>query len=257
MFWPKLDIESSALDLLTSQPFAHRGLHDAGQGIVENSLAAFDRAIEGGHGIELDVQLTLDGDVIVFHDATLGRLTDAAGRVAHRSTAELQRIGLKGTGERLHTLYDVLRHIGGRVPVLIEVKANDRRYLPACLAVRRALEGYRGLVAVMSFHPNVPAWYAENAPRFVRGLVMTEADRKALSPYNLRERLRRQAIVWRAKPHFLAFDIRRLPSPFAAAARERGLKLLTWTVRGNAAHVLAGRCADQVIFEGDLPAKAV
>ena len=252
MFWPKPDIEGSALDFLSRQPFAHRGLHDAG--VAENSLAAFDRAIAQGFGIELDVQLTRDGDVVVFHDATLDRMTDATGPVAQRSVAELQAIGLKGTDETLHTLYDVLRHIGGRVPVLIEVKATDRRYLPASLAVRRALEGYKGPTAVMSFHPNVPAWYAENAPKVVRGLVMTEADRRPLSPYNLRERLRRQAMVWRARPHFLAFDIRRLPSPFTAAARDHGLKLLTWTVRGDAAHALAGRCADQVIFEGDLPA---
>lgn len=256
MFWPTLDIETSALDFLTRQPFAHRGLHDADRGIPENSLAAFDRAIERGYGIELDVRMTRDGDVIVFHDPNLDRMTDVRGQIARMSWQQLRQIRLKGSRETLQTLHDVLLHVRGRVPVLIEVKATENRFLPACFAVRRALEGYRGSAAVMSFHPGVPAWFAEHAPRIVRGLVMTENEGWAFSPYDLRKRLRRQLLMWKAKPHFLAFDIRRLPSPFTAAARERGFKVLTWTVRGDAAHALAGRCADQVIFEGDLPATA-
>ena len=254
MYWPALDIETSALDFLTRQPFAHRGLHDAS--VPENSLAAFDRAITKGYGIELDVRMTHDGDVIVFHDATLERMTGQHGDVMRMSSQQLCGIRLKGSKERLQTLYDVLHHVGGRVPVLIEVKATGNKYLPACFAVRRALEGYRGEVAVMSFHPGVAGWYAENAPRIVRGLVMTESDGRGLSPYSLRKRLRRQLLIWKAKPHVLAFDVRRRPSPFTAGARERGYKVLTWTVRGDAAHALAGRCADQVIFEGDLPARA-
>jgi glycerophosphoryl diester phosphodiesterase len=253
MFWPKLDIGTSALSFLTRQPFAHRGLHD-GARIPENSLAAFDAAIAKGFGIELDVRITHDGDVIVFHDATLERMTGERGEVGKMSARQLRGIRLKGTKETLRTLHDVLHHVAGRVPILIEVKASYNRFLPACFAVRRALEGYRGEVAVMSFHPGVPAWYAENAPNFVRGLVMTDA--RGLSPYRLRERLRRQLLVWKAKPHFLAYDVRRLPSPFAAAARARGYKVLTWTVRSDAAHAVAGRCADGVIFEGDLPARA-
>jgi len=252
MYWPKLDIDASALDFLVRQPFAHRGLH--GPQVPENSLAAFDRAIERGYGIELDVRMTQDGDVIVFHDSTLDRMTNARGEVMRLSAAQLGAICLKGSKEMLQTLHDVLRRVAGRVPVLIEVKASGNTYLPACFAVRRALEGYRGKVAVMSFHPGVPAWYAENAPKIVRGLVLTESEQG--SRFDIRRRLRRQLLIWKAKPHFLAFDVRRLPSPFTAGARERGYKVLTWTVRGDEAHALAGRCADQVIFEGDLPARA-
>ena len=254
MFWPKLDIETSALSFLTRQPFAHRGLH--GGGVVENSLAAFDAAIERGYGIELDVRMTGDGDVIVFHDADLERLTGRKGQVLALAVRQLRDIPLKGSRETLRTLHDVLQHVHGRTPLLIEVKATDRKYLPACFAVRRALEGYRGEAAVMSFHPGVSAWFAEHAPQFVRGLVMTEPEpRRRRSPFGVRERLRRQLLVWKAKPHFIAFDIRHLPSPFIAAARRRGLKALTWTVRGDAAHALAARYVDQVIFEGDLPAR--
>lgn len=254
MFWPKLDKTGSALDFLVQRPFAHRGLHDEAAGVPENSLAAFDRAIEAGYGIELDVRMTRDANVIVFHDATLDRMTEATGEVRKRAATDLRRIKLKSSAETLQTLADVLDHIHGRTPLLIEIKATGRRYVPACVAVRHALEGYRGPVAVMSFHPSVPCWFAKHAPRLVRGLVMTEEDGRSLSPYALRKRLRRQLLTWRAKAHFIAYDIRRLPSPFAAAARHHGLKLLTWTVRGDAAHALAATCADQVIFEGALPA---
>lgn len=254
MFWPKLDIEESATGFLTRQPYAHRGLYDPDAGIPENSIAAFDRAIARGFGIELDVRMTRDGDVIVFHDANLERLTDARGQIALMSWQQLKTIKLRGTSETLKTLHDVLMHIRGRVPVLIEVKATEKKYLPACFAVRRALEGYRGKAAVMSFHPAVPAWFAEHAPKVVRGLVMTENVGRAFSSYDIRKRLRRQLLLWKAKPHFIAYDIRRLPSPFIANARERGIKALTWTVRGDAAHALAANCADQVIFEGELPA---
>lgn len=256
MFWPKLDIEKSALKFLARQPYAHRGLHDAAAGVPENSLAAFDRAIERGYGIELDVRMTRDGDIIVFHDPNLDRLTESQGQIAQMSWQQLKNVKLKGSHETLKTLHDVLLHVRGRVPVLIEVKATENKFLPACFAVRRALEGYRGATAVMSFHPGVPAWFAEHAPKVVRGLVMTENEGRAFSKYAIRKRLRRQVLVWQAKPHFIAYDIRRLPSSFMVEARERGLKVLTWTVRGDAAHAVAAKCADQVIFEGDLPVGA-
>ncbi len=254
MFWPKLDIEKSALSFLARQPYAHRGLHDAARGIPENTLAAFDRAIERGYGIELDVRMTRDGDVIVFHDPNLDRTTDSQGQIALMSWQQLKGVKLKGCDETLKTLHDVFMHVRGRVPILIEVKATENKYLPACFAVRRALEGYRGATAVMSFHPGVAAWFAEHAPKVVRGLVMTEKDGRAFSRWNIRKRLRRQLLVMKAKPHFIAYDVRRLPSTFIAAARERGYTILTWTVRGDAAHAVAAKCADQVIFEGDLPA---
>src|SRR4051812_49060279 len=127
---------------LSGQPFAHRGLH--GSGVIENSRAAFHAAIARGHGIECDVQVSRDGDAFVFHDDTLDRLTAETGRVALRPGIELDRIELAGTGERLPRLSEMLQLVAGRVPVLIEVKAQRGAIGPLCLSVRRALEGYRG-----------------------------------------------------------------------------------------------------------------
>lgn len=227
---------------LTAVPYAHRGLHGGGR--VENSRSAFEAAIAAGHGIELDVQASRDGEAFVLHDYDLGRLTGAQGLVAARSAAELAAIGLSGSGERLATLTDTLRFIASRVPLLIEVKAPGRRVARLCLAVYRALEGYRGPVGVMSFNPEVSAWLARHAPRIARGLVVTEQGKK-----RLKGKAERHLALWRAKPDFLAYDIRDLPSRFAAAQRRRGLPVLTWTVRSDDDRARASAHADQIIYE--------
>jgi glycerophosphoryl diester phosphodiesterase len=232
----------SRVAFLKAQPFAHRGLH--GRGVVENSQAAFRAAVAIRHGIELDVQAARDGEAMVFHDATLNRLTDATGDVSARTPAELARVKLKGTTESLVQLADVLKIVGGRVPVLVEVKTGDTRNTPLCLSVRRALEGYRGDVGVMSFNPLVVAWFRENAPRVVRGLVVTEEGKR-----NLKGGFERWASMAKAKPDFLAYDVRDLPSKFATAARARGLAVLTWTVRNAEAERRAFAHADETIYE--------
>jgi len=227
---------------LKAQPFAHRGLH--GGGIVENSRSAFRAAVTVGHGIELDVQGARDGEAIVFHDATLERLTAATGPVAALTAGALEAIGLRGTDEKLVQLPVVLGEIGGRVPVLIEVKGSGHNVLPLCLSVRRALEGYRGPAAVMSFDPHVPAWFRQHAPRIVRGLVVSEEGRAGL-----KGQFARWMDMRRTGPEFLAYDVRDLPSPFVARARARGIPVLTWTVRDAAAERAAFAYADEAIYE--------
>ena len=230
------------LERLGALPFAHRGLHGAGR--VENSRAAFEAAITAGHGIELDVQLSRDGEAVVFHDYKLERLTGATGDVAARTTAELKALKLTGTSESLATLAEILFLVGGQVPLLIEVKAPERSVTRLCLAVFRALAGYRGPVGVMSFNPEVGRWFARQAPRVLRGLVVTESGRKGV-----RGRLERRLSLWRAEPDFLAYDVRDLPSRFARARRRKGLPVYTWTVRTEADHARAAAHADQAIFE--------
>jgi glycerophosphoryl diester phosphodiesterase len=229
------------LEELIALPFAHRGLH--GGGIVENSRAAFAAAIARGHGIELDVQASRDGDAFVFHDQSCDRLTLATGPIAARGSAELSRLELRGAGERLAALPEVLALIAGRVPLLIEVK-TARDVAPLCRSVADALADYRGAAGVMSFDPRVGAWFARHAPHRLRGLVVTERNRK-----NLRGQIARRLALARARPHFLGYDIRDLPSPFAAAARARGIAVCTWTVRTAAERARAAEHADQIIYE--------
>ena len=231
-----------ALAELIARPFAHRGLH--GDGRIENSRAAFEAAIAAGQGIELDVQASRDGDAIVFHDYELDRPTAATGKVADRATAELKVINLGATGETIPDLPEILSLIAARVPLLIEVKAPDRAVARLGRSVLRALDGYEGAVGVMSFNPEVGGWFASHAPRVTRGLVVTEQDKDGV-----RGRIERLFALWRARPHFLACDIRDLPSRFAARARAGGMPVMTWTVRTEGHLDTARRHADQIIHE--------
>ena len=227
---------------LTARPYAHRGLH--GPERIENSRAAFEAAIAAGYGIELDVQASREGEAIVFHDYELGRLAEAEGRVADRPAADVRRLKLKGQAETIPSLEEVLALIAGRAPLLIEVKAPRRKVAPLCRSILQALQGYRGDAAVMSFNPAVGHWFARHAPHLPRGLVVTESGKR-----NMRGRIERGLALARARPDFLAYDIRDLPSRFASAVRARGLPVLTWTVRNRRDEEAASIYADQIIHE--------
>jgi len=256
----RLDLRSLALDgrlvpapeparvaFLRGHDIAHRGLW--GPGIPENSLAAASAAVSGGFGIECDVRLSRDGTVIVFHDADLQRMTGQPGRLADLPATEIVARRFTGSDEQVPTLAALLGLIAGRVPLLIELKTDTLvEAAPLCLAVRRALEGYRGAAAVMGFNPQVGHWFATHAPRIVRGLVMTEhRDTHARA---FRDAIARRLAVSRAKPDFLAYDVRALPSALPAALRLRGLPVLSWTVRTPQDRTVVADHADRPIFEG-------
>lgn len=233
---------TAELARLIASPFAHRGLHRSG--VIENSRAAFRAAIDARHGIELDVRVSGSGAVYVFHDETLERLTDGSGAFLDLAPEALPAVRLRGCDEGIPSLPEALDLIGGRVPLLIEVKAPQRRVAPLCAAVELALAGYEGPVGVMSFNPQVPRWFAQEAPERLRGLVVTQSGRKGI----LWGLLRRLALR-RSRADFVACDIRDLPSPFAARCRARGIPVCTWTVRTADEHARAAAHADQIIYE--------
>lgn len=200
-----------------------------------------------GHGIECDVCLSRDGVVYVFHDDTLDRLTAEHGPVSGRSAAELDTLPLRD-GQAIPRLSAMLARVNGRVPLLIELKADSQKEARTLsCAVAHELEVYHGPFAVMSFHPGVGAWFARHAPQIVRGLVMTEED----EPKGLLASARRHLDMLRGKPDFLAYDIQSLPSRFVARARTHGLPVLSWTVRTEAERARAAHYVDAIIFEED------
>lgn len=238
---------------LAGVTYAHRGLHGPREdgGVPENSPAAFAAAMARGMGIECDVQWTGDGQTVVFHDWELDRLTTQSGPVGRRTAAQLGAIPLAGGADTIPSLRKVLDQVGGRVPILIEVKSRRDSHVAAlAVAVRRELEGYRGPHAVMSFDPRVSRWFARHSPQTVRGLVMTEEnDRGFLGGW--KGRLRRHLALWHARPDFVAYDIRDLPSRFAATQRKRGLPVPSWTVRSPELAERAAIYADAPIAEGE------
>jgi glycerophosphoryl diester phosphodiesterase len=229
---------------LRTATYAHRGFH--GAGLPENAPAAFAAAIARGLGIECDIQRSSDGQAMVFHDWELDRLTAESGPLIERSAAQLGQIRLSGGEDTIPTLRQLLDQVAGRVPLLIEIKAlPSTRVSAICRAVRRLLEGYRGPVAVMSFDPRVPRWFARYSPHVVHGLVMSEEGSRTLFA-----RTRRHIALWRSRADFLAYDVRDLPSRFASAQRRRGFPVLTWTVRSPELAERAARHADAAIAEG-------
>lgn len=227
---------------IKGQPYAHRGLH--GNGLLENSPAAFEAALKLGHGIECDVQAAEDGTAFVFHDYELDRLTQQSGLLARTRSGDLDNIQLNGGHGKIPRLGEILQQAGGRAPILIEIKSRDMRVGPICLSVRRALEGYRGAAAVMSFNPLVSRWFRKNAEHIVQGLVITEEGAKGL-----KGRFARHRNLWAAKPEFLAYDVRDFPSRFASSHRKRGLPIVTWTVRTAEQEKIASVHADEPVYE--------
>jgi glycerophosphoryl diester phosphodiesterase len=241
-------------DWLTARPIAHRGLHDAAIGTIENTPSAFRAAVDGGYGIECDLQISADGEAMVHHDDALGRLTDGAGRLDAMTAMALRRIAFKGTADRMLTLGELCDLVAGHTTLLIELKgrfAGDTR-----LAARTAdvLAGYSGPVAAMSFDPGLMAALRSLAPKLALGLVAMRRDAGAPVPSQMPAlRYARQALA--ARPQFLAYRVQDLTSATPLIARHMlRWPLLTWTVRTPSDRARAARYADQMIFEGFRPA---
>ncbi|MDE2487570.1 MAG: glycerophosphodiester phosphodiesterase, partial [Alphaproteobacteria bacterium] len=158
-----------AWDLLFAPPVAHRGLWSPA-GAPENSLAACQAACAAGYGIELDVQLSRDGEAMVFHDDDLKRMTGAAGKIADLTTAELAEQRLAGTDERIPSLAETLRLVGRRSLVHVELKTPYGQVGPLEQRVHEILIDHAGPVCVIGFNPYSHAWFAERFPGVLRGL---------------------------------------------------------------------------------------
>jgi glycerophosphoryl diester phosphodiesterase len=221
-------------------PIAHRGLHAAGEGRPENSLAAFERCCALGFPAELDVRLTRDGRVVVFHDRQLRRLTGAGGRVEERDAAEVRALRLLDSDERVPLLREVLDLVGGRVPLLVELKAGAP---PAALekAVLADLEGYRGEVAIQAFKL-----------RTVRELDRRDASHAIGHLWH-----RRTPPATGSRVAFVGCHVGGVSRRAIRRRREAGGVVLAWTVRSpeQAEHAL--RFVDNYIFEGFVPEHAV
>jgi glycerophosphoryl diester phosphodiesterase len=241
-------------------PIAHRGLHDAAEGIVENTGPAFEAAIVKGYGIECDVRPAVDGAPLVFHDLTLERLTQGSGPVSALAPGCAAKLPFKGSDVTgILTFADLLALVGGRVPLFAEIKSEWKPPDPAFVVnIANLATAYRGPLALMSFDPAVMAEMKNLAPGIPRGIVtgsyrfpdgtpwypdqLSDARRAALA--NLEESVP-------ADPYFYAYDVRALPSPVAQRIRDDlGLPLLTWTVRTDADRRIAAMHADAPIFEG-------
>ena len=239
------------------RPIAHRGLHDAAKGIVENSASSVRAAMGAGCAVEVDLQCAAGHMPVVFHDATLDRLTGETGPVAARDVEALCSIPLRDSPDRILSLPGLLALVNGRVPLVLEVKSTWTHEGKYEANIAMLLASYPGPVAVMSFDPYAVAAFREIAPELPRGLVAERFDdRRYWSQLSFAQRFAMRNLLTSAfaRPHFIAYDIKALPALAPLVARVLfGLPLLTWTVRTKEERERALRYADAMIFEGITP----
>ena len=242
-------------DFLTV-PLAHRGYHDAANRRPENSLSAFAAAVAAGYGIELDVQLTADGEAMVFHDDALDRMTNSTGAIRGRTAADLGAIKLHDGDDLIPTLRHVLTLVAGKVPLLIEIKElmvmmenTDGRLERAVAA---ALAGYHGPVAVMSFNPHCMAHMARLAPNVARGMTTEDYNPQDCAPIppDVCDALRMIPDYDRTGCSFISHKASDLARPRVAELKSKGAAILCWTIRSPEAEAKAREIADNITFEG-------
>ena len=250
---------ASLPEVFLQKPIAHRALHDEAAGRAENHLAAMDAALSKGFRIEIDIQRSKDGQAMVFHDYHLSRLTEGTGAIAQKTAEELAKLKFR-TGELgIPTLREVLKHIAGRVPLLIEIKDQDGIMGPNVgtleREVARLVKSYVGPVAFMSFNPHAMAVMAEEAPQIARGLTTSGFSKQDW--FNLketvREHLRNVRDYERVGASFVSHQVTDLASQRVNELKELGARILTWTVRNADEAAEAAKVAENITFEGYLP----
>lgn len=234
-------------------PVAHRGLHDAGKGCIENTASAFAAAIDKGYAIECDLQAARGGYPVVFHDEDLDRLMDVGGLVAGRTPEELTSLHYKATSDRILTLDEVLELVSGRVPLYVEIKTlfGEPGIFHSRIAER--FKTYKGPLAAMSFDPKSVMAMRELAPAIPRGLISYRWDDEWMPDLPRIEKQKLAALAYAPDidPSFIAYDIDDLPEAAPLALREQtGVKLFSWTVRTPEQRERARLYADAIIFEG-------
>jgi glycerophosphoryl diester phosphodiesterase len=245
------------LHWLTARPIAHRGLHDAAHGLIENTAGAVRAAIAAGYGVEVDVQLSGDGEAIVYHDDRLGRLTEGDSRLDRLSAAELKRVPFRDNDERIMTLGDLCDLVASRVPIVIEVKSRFDGNARLAERVAQVLSAYNGPAAPMSFDP----WQVKTLRQRVRhlpcGIIAAKYQRHPYwdqMPAWMRFGMGYLLTGTIGHPQFIAYAAANLPALAPSFARRViGLPLLAWTVRNEAEWKRATLSADQIIFEGFRP----
>jgi glycerophosphoryl diester phosphodiesterase len=250
----------SKIDLgwLVARPIAHRGLHDLAAGAVENSMTAAQAAIGGRFGIECDVQLSADGEAMVFHDFVLDRLTHETGAVSARKAQALAAIPLKGSHDTIPTLETFLSRIAGRVPLVIEIKSRFDGDLALTRRAAEIVAAHPGQpIAFKSFDPAIVTALREIAPSIPRGIVaMLDYSHPDYAHLDAGQKhaLANLLHFGESRPDFLSWKVADFPSAAPYLCRAAlGMPVMSWTVRNAQDREKANTHADQMVFEGFVP----
>ncbi len=235
----------NGMDWLTARPIAHRGLHDGNKAVWENTLTAFSLAMNSNYAIECDVHLTKDNEVVVFHDGDLKRLTGRDGAVHDHSLSEMCALSIGGTADMVPSLAQMLELVGGKVPLVIELKGDVGHDEGVVKALARGLEGYTDKVAVMSFDHHLIRDFKKFMPHIPAGLTaegLRDVDMEAhfsMLAYDI---------------DFVSYNVHHLKNRFVSFVRQKlSMPVITWTVRTAQDFATTMAWADQVTFELMVP----
>lgn len=233
--------------------YAHRGFHDNAGPAPENSLLAIQLAVEKGYGIEFDIRLSKDGQLVVFHDETLKRTSGIDQNIEELTYEDLLAYSLFNSQERIPLLSQVLSEVAGRVPLIVELKSEGMEVADLCRRTIAELDVYEGLFMVESFNPLVVAYFRKNRPTYIRGQLSGNlGDRKGIIYIAVRYLLSNVL----ARPDFVAYDhlyqnnlsLQLLKSVF-------GIPLVSYTVKSSEEYEKNKSMFDLQIFEGFDPNK--
>lgn len=235
--------------------YAHRGLHDNQSEAPENSLKAFSKAVENGYGIELDVQLTKDEQVVVFHDFNLNRVCGVDALVNSMTYEELQKLSLLKSEEKIPLFSEVLKLVDGKVPLIVEIKMMDTK-TRVCELANDLLKNYSGVYCIESFHPFAVHWYQEHRPDIIRGQLSAdfykEGEKEDWQMYAVHHLITNVM----CRPDFIAYSNKSAGAVGRNICRYlyHGLSV-AWTIRSAEELEEARNKYDLFIFEGFLPEK--
>lgn len=233
---------------------AHRGLFDNRAPWPENSLPAFRRAVEAGYGIELDVQLTRDHRLVVFHDGSLKRMCGVDGMLYQHTYDELCRYTLAGSGEQIPLLQDVLKVIDGKVPLIVEVK-REGDWKETTKTLSEMMKDYSGLYCMESFHPLAVAWYRKHCPDIIRGQLSTNFMREKAGLGGLQRFVLSNLLLnWCSRPDFIAYNHKYADQfSYRLCRKLFPVENVAWTIQNQEEMVRARQVFQVFIFDNFLP----
>ena len=246
------------MEAFSKKMIAHRGLHNNKGDAPENSLLAFQKAVEAGYGIELDVRETKDGALVVCHDDYLKRVAGVKKKISEMTLADVQKVKLYKSEQTIPTFEDVFSVIGGRVPLVAEVKIESIRNAPRISGkVAALLDEYQGPVCMESFNPAVVRWFRKNRPEMLRGQLSDQFKKEHKFPDCILMFLFSCCFFnFLTKPDFIAYRFTcadllrfRLLHGFHHAC------CAGWTIRSEEDLKAALRDFDVIIFDSFIPAE--
>lgn len=219
------------LSWLNDIKIAHRGLHNIYKGVPENSIIAFEKAIERKVAIELDVHILKDNNIVVFHDDKLNRACGIDKNIKDLTLKEIKQLRLFNTQHKIPTLIDTLDYIDCRVPIILEIKTDVKANV-VCPELVKILDKYKGKLAIKSFDPRICIWFKKNAPSYIRGMLITDFKTEKKNKYLKKLLISSLMLVPMCKPDFLSVDKNMLKSRKIKKVRNKKV-ILGWTFKSN------------------------